>query len=364
MIILSALCLSSVAFAACNDTNGGGSAKHDPVSLNLKDYRTDFTLGDEFSTGNIKAEIEYADEQKETLKAEDLEIDSSAYNKNAVGSYEIKVTAKGLTSAYEVTVRKVEGLNVLMIGNSFSEDTVRWVYDIANDLGIETVNVCNLYIGGCSVTTHYINAIKDKAEYDFQVYKDGRWEHNYNKTLSYGIKYYKWDYISLQQASGVSGVETSYSNLQNLIDYVLETTTNPSVKLLWNMTWAYSANSTHNEFVNYDKDQTKMYNAIVNCVKTQVLPKNMYKVIPGGTAVQNMRTSVVGDNLTRDGYHLSYNLGRYLVGVNFVYTLTGADITKLNYAPSGVSDRNRQIVIESVLNAAESPYEVTESTNK
>ena len=28
-----------------------------------------------------------------------------------------------------------------------------------------------------------------------------------------------------------------------------------------------------------------------------------------GTAIQNMRTSYIGDNLTRDGYHLSIPMG-------------------------------------------------------
>ena len=445
MVILSVICLSFT-FAACQSTNKGNSDSDDsatpiPVALHLKNYKTNFTEGDEFSVGDLVVEAEYDDASKVILSAENYEVDYSAYNKDVAGTYNIEVKALGLTktysvnvaakivctkiefvsgtteftsgdeftykdivvkatysdektkivplddlqvdstdfdstqegtyvitisaygvkTTYEVTVSKIDGLNVLMIGNSFSEDTVRWVYDIAKDLGIENVNVCNMYIGGCSIDTHYANAVNNRANYDFQVYKNGTWEHNTGKTLQYGIKYANWDYISLQQSSGVSGVYTSYANLQNLMDYVKQNATKPNVKLVWNMTWAYSANSTHGEFVNYDRDQLKMYNAIADCVKKEVLTKDFYKVIPNGTAIQNIRTSFIGDNLTRDGYHLTYDLGRFVAGLNLVYTLTGADITQLNYTPSGVPSAYKQVVIESILNAAEKPYEYTKS---
>lgn len=76
-----------------------------------------------------------------------------------------------------------------MIGNSFSEDTVRYVYDIAYAAGIEKVIVCNMYIGGCSLYTHCKNALNNTAAYDFQTYENGEWKHNTEKTLGYGIKY-------------------------------------------------------------------------------------------------------------------------------------------------------------------------------
>jgi len=48
-----------------------------------------------------------------------------------------------------------------------------------------------------------------------------------------------------------------------------------------------------------------MYKAIISATKTKILTNsNFTKVIPNGTAIQNMRTSFVGDTLTRDGYHL------------------------------------------------------------
>ncbi len=36
-----------------------------------------------------------------------------------------------------------------------------------------------------------------------------------------------------------------------------------------------------------------------------------------GTAIQNLRTSYMGDTLTRDGYHLEVNTGRYTVSMTW-----------------------------------------------
>ena len=47
-------------------------------------------------------------------------------------------------------------IKVLSIGNSFSRDAQRYSYKIAKNEGVEFKSV-NLYIGGCSLQTHYMN---------------------------------------------------------------------------------------------------------------------------------------------------------------------------------------------------------------
>ena len=95
----------------------------------------------------------------------------------------------------------------------------------------------------------------------------------------------------------------------------------------------------------------KMYNAIISCMKNFVLDKDFVAIIPNGTAIQNARTSYIGDNLCRDQYcHLTYDFGRYIAGLTMVATITGADISKVTYTP-GISEQYRQIAIESVVNA-------------
>ena len=108
-----------------------------------------------------------------------------------------------------------------------------------------------------------------------------------------------------------------------------------------------------------------MYNAIVNAVQTTVTSTGLFSdVIPNGTAVQNMRTSFVGDNLTRDGHHMSYDTGRYLTALTFAKALTGRDIDAVTYVPSTCTFTEKEVLAmkEAVNNACKSPYKVTTSS--
>ena len=58
-------------------------------------------------------------------------------------------------------------MNILAIGNSFSQDATRYLHQIAAADG-EKVRVVNLYIGGCPLVTHYNNFIHDKRSYSYE----------------------------------------------------------------------------------------------------------------------------------------------------------------------------------------------------
>ena len=178
--------------------------------------------------------------------------------------------------------------------------------------------------------------------------------------MSNALRSQKWDFISLQQVSGSSGLADTYGQLDYLISYVKMLC--PDAKVVWNMTWAYQQDSTHGDFVKYNKDQMTMYNAILNAVAQRVSSrKDIFAVIPTGTAVQNARTSYIGDNLTRDGFHLSLDFGRYVAGMTFVHKLTGLSVKNVKYMPAGVDDTMRKIAIESATNAVKKPRAVTNS---
>ena len=257
-------------------------------------------------------------------------------------------------------------LSILFIGNSFSDDTETYVVDILLGLGYTNINVGNLYIGGCSIDTHYDNITKNASAYDFRMRShNGKKYTEYEtgtvggeqRSIAYAIAYKDWDIISVQQASGESGIAGSYKNLDALVSEVKKQATNSDVEIVFNMTWAYQGDSTHPQFPDYDNNQITMYNAIVSAVQAKV----GYTVVPNGTAIQNARTSLLGDTLTRDGYHLDLKIGRFIAGLTFVAKVTGEDITDLEYRPGGINDLQFEIALESVLNALENPFEVTES---
>ena len=254
-------------------------------------------------------------------------------------------------------------LKILAIGNSFSDDAMDYVYQVAKDAGVENVKLGKLYIGGCSLATHLSNAKGDKSAYDYKTNTSGKWDAQGNKSIKFAVESDDWDFITFQQVSGQSGIASTYDDLYELIKIVEPL--NPSARLAWHMTWAYQKGAGHSDFSKYDKDQMTMYNAIVDAVNAKILTiDNIEIVIPSGTAIQNTRTSFIGDTLTRDGYHLSYGIGRYIASMTFVKALTGLSIDNSKTTPDDVDSAELTAIIECVNNAMAKPYAITESSYK
>ncbi|MBO5280574.1 MAG: DUF4886 domain-containing protein, partial [Clostridia bacterium] len=110
--------------------------------------------------------------------------------------------------------------------------------------------------------------------------------------------------------------------------------------------------------------QMTMYNAIISTVQS-VIPEHaeITRIIPSGTAVQNLRTSYLGDTLTRDGYHMSYDIGRYTVGLTWVCTITGISPDEISWIPSAYQNVAEALdpIREAVKNALEAPFDITDS---
>ena len=260
-------------------------------------------------------------------------------------------------------------LKLLCIGNSFSVDAMEWVGEIAADLGYTEVVFGNLYIGGCYIDRHIKEIEGSLTNYTYYL-ETGTAEGGLAKvsTRAYlatdAIVSDNWDFISLQQGSARSYSEEHYANLPVLIDYV--TSMCPNATLVWHQTWAY-ADWYANE--KYNITQENMYNGILDCVQNSVMTNEEIKIlVPSGTAIQNARTSYLGDTLNRDGTHLDYGVGRYIAALTFMAALTGADISEIEWAPTNIGEdvrdvdaAARAVAIESVINALKNPYEVTQS---
>lgn len=257
-------------------------------------------------------------------------------------------------------------LKVLAIGNSFSNNTTQYLYDIAVAEGMTDVTIGRLYIGGCSLERHAQNAKSNSPDYKYYKNNSGHWEETENATLLYGLQDEDWDIITMQQSSGKSGLLESYDGyLEDLIAYVNENKTNPDAKLVWHMTWAYQGDSTHKDFGNYANDQSVMYKCIVDANQKKILTNDAFcAVIPAGTAVQNARTSYFGDVLTTDGYHLN-ELGKVISAYTWYAAFVGKCLEEihLDSIPGSInlSESNKSVIMESVNNALKTPYEVTQS---
>ncbi len=304
-------------------------------------------LEKESSTAKVEGLTGIDKNDQDTDESRDLSV-VSTYS-NLLASY-----SKGETERRDKTIR------ILAIGNSFSRDAVeQYLYELAEAEGISVI-IGNLYIGGCSLERHLANAKNNSPAYEYCKIENGVMTKHPDVKLADGIADEKWDYISVQQVSGNSGrYETFKESLPGLVDYVKAHATNPKMKLMLHQTWAYAMNSTHQAFPNYDKDQAKMFGAIVDAVTRAADLVNVDFIIPSGTAIQNGRTSCIGDHFNRDGYHLELTYGRFTAACTWFEKIFKKDVTRNSYAPAGVDPYKIEIAKHAAHAAVLNPDKVT-----
>ena len=254
---------------------------------------------------------------------------------------------------------QTDTLKVLAIGNSFSEDAVEeHLSQLAQAEGL-TVVIGNMYIGGCSLERHVNNLRGNLPEYRYRKFDPkGSMKEINGYTLEKVLAEEDWDYISVQQVSSFSGMPETYSPwLPELVDFVKARV--PGAEIMFHMTWAYAPNSDHGAFVNYGKDQMKMYNAIVSAVWQEAPKVGIDLIIPSGTAIQNARTSFLGNDLTRDGYHLKRHIGRYSAACTGLEAVLGVNPVGNSYCPEGITSEECKAAQKAAHKAVKKPCKVT-----
>ncbi|WP_179333504.1 DUF4886 domain-containing protein [Winogradskyella costae] len=251
-------------------------------------------------------------------------------------------------------------LKILAIGNSFSEDALEAnFWGLANAAGKQVV-VGNMYVGSANLDTHAANATSNSNSYSYRkIDLDGNRTVTSSFSISEAIADEDWDYISFQQASYESGLFDTFINpLQTLYNVVKGQNPNPCTKYILHKTWAYAQNSTHSGFVNYNNDQTTMFNGIIEAYSQaeNLIPTAM--VVPTATAIQNARTSFLGDGFTRDGYHLN-DLGQYAASCTWFEMMFGESVIGNAYEPDGILPYYKELAQHAAHEAVLSPNEIT-----
>ena len=252
-------------------------------------------------------------------------------------------------------------VRILAIGNSFSQDAVeQYLHELAEAEGISTI-IGNMFIGGCSLERHVKNARENAPAYAYRkIGTDGKKREKGKMSLEMVLADEDWDYVSLQQASPFSGMyETYEASLPELIEYV-KARLPKKTKLMLHQTWAYASTSKHSGFKNYNCNQLTMYQAIANAVKKAAKANKIKIVIPSGTAIQNARTSFIGDHLNRDGYHLDVKIGRYTAACTWFERIFKHNVVGNPYAPEGLDEARKAVAQKAAHAAVKHPYKVTE----
>lgn len=257
-------------------------------------------------------------------------------------------------------------LKILCIGNSYSSNTTQYVPNILRDLNIYNFDIGHLYIANCSVQRHYANLIGDATiypekgvqNYTYRLSNGGDWVTKKEYPIQDAVKSQNWDFIVIQHKSSGKLVpeDGDVEYYEKLVKEVKKYC--PDAVFVWNMTWARSQ-----EYEN----QIKQYEGIVENTQLYYSADGLVRFAnPIGTAIQNARSSYLGDamNSEDDKSHLNSKIGCYTAGLAFVGSITGADVSDVTWRPTGtntVSEAEQKVAIESAVNALKNPFEVTES---
>lgn len=267
--------------------------------------------------------------------------------------------------ADEVPDDSIPTVRLLAIGNSFSADAVEHHYlqGIAKASNINLI-IGHAFNGGYNLSSVWsdINDAKEgpKLRYYRKIDKDGHMTTYDDYTLLDAIDDEQWDCITLQQASGESGRYHTYEPfLGNIINYFRTRFSNTNLKLGFHMVWPYANRCTLAKFKYYNYDQATMYNAILDATRqTMQNHPDLDFLIPSGTAVQNLRSTFIGDNIDRDGYHLN-TIGRYTAAYTWFATLFQDKVASDTHFPYTLNAFTSQIAKNAATAAIANPYSVT-----
>ena len=252
-------------------------------------------------------------------------------------------------------------LKVLSIGNSFARNATKVLYQIAKKEGIEEITLGVLAIGGCSIQSHYDNAMSNAPLYTYYKNTTGTWEQTPETTMMDGLLDEEWDVITLTSTPGQEGIPSYYEGcLDGLIAYLRENMPNPDAPIGYHMSWAYPDNSPSSGLSKQGGTNKKMYEAIINTTENHIM--KLYDVdflLPTGTAIQNTRPILNEVFFLEDGYHLNV-AGEYIAGYMFFASLTGRPLEELKMKSTVVTDTTRVVIAKAVNAALEAPFQTSD----
>lgn len=212
-------------------------------------------------------------------------------------------------------------MNILAIGNSFSQDATRYLHQIARADG-KDLQVTNLYIGGCPLDRHYRNMLADSADYVLQY--NGQVT-GFFVSIKQALLNREWDVITLQQASPRSPFAESYFPYINaLYDYVKKHA--PKAKIVIHQTWAYEQGCPKLEALGF-ADQKEMFAGIKDSYQQAFDAVGADGIIPSGQLFQNL-LEAGWEKVHRDTYHAGKGAPRYALALLWYHMLTGQSVAE------------------------------------
>lgn len=297
--------------------------------------------------------------------AEALDNNAVSITAVAAGSTIVKVETADGKLRYFTDLTVTEGkrpLRVLSIGSGMAyEASAGFLHDIAAEAGV-TMVVGNVYLEGATFEDHVANITGHQSVYTYNcVGNDGSEKVLNNQSIKSVISSENWDCIVYEESMALAGMTEGYRTaLPELISLIDGLATNPGVKYWLHQPWAYARLADAEGYANYDRDQIKMYNAIVTAVNDAKARNNIAGVIPVGTAIQNGRTSYIGEGMLRDDTHLSADIARYTAACTWYGILCGT--AEVKFSPATLINYDTKLARQAALAAVNNSSNVTALT--
>ena len=211
-------------------------------------------------------------------------------------------------------------MNILSIGNSFSQDAQRYLHRIAKADGFD-LKTFNLFIGGCPLSLHYRNVISEERAYMLEMNGEST---GFKVSLKDALLNRDWDVITIQQVSSKSPYyETYQPYLNKIVEYVRLCV--PKAKIAIHQTWAYEQDSHRLNIELGYKNHTDMFEDVRASYEKAAKDIKADFIIPSGEVFQRLIESGI-EKVHRDTFHASYGLGRYALGLLWYSILSGNDV--------------------------------------
>ena len=215
-------------------------------------------------------------------------------------------------------------MNILAIGNSFSQDATRYLHQVAKSAGVY-LEVFNLEIGGCPLSKHFRNIKGANKAYAFEFNGANT---GFLMSINEVVLSRDWDYITIQQVSTQSPKYETYQPYLNFcVDFLRENC--PKAKILLQQVWSYENGSVPLTNWTKYKDTDEMFCDTKASYDKALEASGADGLIRSGEVMLELMHR--GFKVHRDGFHASLGLARYAIALTWFATLTGRDVDTVTF---------------------------------